>query len=226
MAEPPNYVPYETPDRTKQIQFTAYIKWREAGSPSNVDGKEFWVAAEKEWDSKNKTSHKSHKEKPKEVEPSKEHHSRYIAVKGVREVARGDSLQKLIETVTNSKSIENSKVGCADIVIWDMGTPSFPMMSVAASTSRGWFPIAIKGRQYVTDLFGVSFSPKEAQVLKQFFEVWALEGGQTVVDAIRNIYEQTYVKDFKPEPGQIKLNRDEFKVFVNKLLQIVDTRIQ
>lgn len=210
MAEPPNYVPYEPANKTSQIEFLAYIKWREAGSP-NSDGKEFWEAAEKEFNTKVKS-------KKSEIPTN----NRYIAVRGVREIARGDSLQALIDKISNIKS-DNGKIGCSDIVIWDMGVPSFPLMSVAASTSRGWIPINVKGRTYVADSFGTSFSSKESQVLKQFFEAWVLEGGQTVVEAIKNIYEQTYVKDFKPEPGQIRLNRDEFKIFVNKLLSIVNT---
>ncbi len=114
------------------------------------------------------------------------------------------------------------QIGFSDVVVWDMGTVTCPMMSVVASTCSGWLSIKPKGRKYLTDAFGISFTPREMQVLKQFFEVWKLESGQTVIDAIKNIYEQTYVKDFKPGPGQIRLNRDEFKVFINKLLGIVN----
>jgi len=116
----------------------------------------------------------------------------------------------------------NHLIGFSDVIIWDMGTIACPMMSVAASTCRGWLTINVKGRQYLSENFGISFTPREMQVLKQFSEVWKLESGLTVAEAIRNIYEQTYVKDFKPGPGQIRLNRDEFKVLVNKLLGILN----
>jgi hypothetical protein len=145
---------------------------------------------------------------------------RYIATKGVREIARGDNLLNVLNTVSKLEE-GNSVVGFTDVVVWDMGTVTCPMMSIVASTCRGWLTINIKGRQYLSDNFGISFTPREVQVLKQFFEVWKLESGMTVSTAIKNIYEQSYVKDFKPGPGQIKLNRDEFKVLVSKLLGIV-----
>ncbi len=146
---------------------------------------------------------------------------RYIAVKGLREVARSDNLMTVLNTVAKLEEGNNS-IGFSDVVVWDMGTVTCPMMSVVASTCRGWLTINVKGRQYLTDNFGISFTPKEMQVLKQFFEVWKLESGLTISEAIKNIYDQTYVKDFKPGPGQIRLGKDEFKVFVNKLLGIVN----
>jgi hypothetical protein len=129
---------------------------------------------------------------------------------------------KIIQQV--SKLEENNLIGSSDVVIWDMGTPQFPMMSVVASTCRGWLTVNIKGREYLSENFGISFTPREMKVLNQFFEVWKLEGGLTVSSAIKNIYEQSYVKDFIPGPTEIRLNKEEFKVFVDKLLRVVNSK--
>lgn len=119
------------------------------------------------------------------------------------------------------KSLYNNEES-SDIVIWDMGTPAYPLMSVVASTCRGWITIKVKGREFLSENFGVSFTPREMTVLKQFFKIWKLDGGQSVASAIENIYEQTYVKDFKPGPNEMRLDREEFKIFVNKLLLIIN----
>jgi hypothetical protein len=145
---------------------------------------------------------------------------RYIVVKGLREIATGNNLMDLIAKIAKSEEGRH-RVGTSDVVIWDTGTVRFPTMSIAASTCRGWLTINVPGRKYMTEKFGVSLTPREMVVLRQFFDVWKLEGGQSVSDAILNIYEQTYVKDFKPGPEQIRLDREEFKVFVNKLLSVV-----
>lgn len=143
---------------------------------------------------------------------------RYIAVKGLREIARSNDLLSILELVTN---LEDASVGLSDVVVWDLGTPECPMMSVVASTCWGWFPIKMKERSNLSQNFGVSFTLREMCVLKQFFEIWKLESGLTVAGAINNIYEQSYVKGFKPGPGQIRLDRDEFKIFVSKLMGIL-----
>jgi hypothetical protein len=153
------------------------------------------------------------------LEEDKRHPVRYIAVRGTREIARNKDLNDIIANVVR---LEEGKCGgFSDVVIWDLGTPDFPMMSVVASTCRGWISVNVSNRKYPSDSFGVSFTVKESTVLKQFFDIWTLAGGQSVSDAIKNIYEQSYVKDFKPGPGQIRLSRDEFKIFVNKLLNVV-----
>lgn len=196
----------------KQVALRAYLKWKEAGSPLNC-GDQFWYAAEKEInDEHNKTKQVKNK--------TTEATTRYIAVKGVREIVSSNDLTTILEMVSKLET----NVGLSDIVVWDLGTPSCPMMSVVASTCWGWVPIKIKGRQYLSQNFGTSFTSKEMCVLKQFFEVWKLDSGQTVVEAIKNIYEQTYVKDFKPGVGQVRLDRDEFKVFVSKLLTILSEK--
>lgn len=146
---------------------------------------------------------------------------RYIAVKGVREIARSNDLKGIMEAVFKMEN--NTNVGTSDVVIWDLGTPEFPIMSVVASTCCGWIPVKTKRKKNLSENFGISFTPKEIRVLRQFFEVWNLEGGLSVSEAIKNIYEQTYVKNFKPGPDQIRLDRDEFKVFVSKLLNIVNS---
>lgn len=127
----------------------------------------------------------------------------------------------MLKTISD---FEDLKDGLSDIVIWDLGTPECPLMSVVASTCLGWIPIKIKGRSHISQKFGVSFTSREMIVLKQFFNVWTLESGLTVLDAIKNIYEQTYIKNFKPGPDEIKLNRDEFKVFIGKLLSIINEK--
>lgn len=157
-------------------------------------------------------------------EGAKKSVKRYVAVKGLREIGKDDDLIKLIAKVAKLEE-GHHRVGTSDVVIWDTGTIQFPMMSIAASTCRGWLTINVPGRIYMTDQFGVSLTPREMIVLRQFFDVWKLEGGQSVSDAILNIYEQTYVKDFKPGHGQIRLSRDEFKVLVNKLLSVVNSNV-
>jgi hypothetical protein len=141
---------------------------------------------------------------------------RYIAVSGVREIARGADINTVVEKVIKLRS-EDNNIGFSDVVVWDMGTLACPMMSVVASTCRGWLTINLPGRKYLSDNFGLSFTPKELLVLKRFFKVWKLEGGLPLVDAIKNLYEQTYVKDHP----SFDLNRDEYKVFLNKLLQVI-----
>lgn len=186
-----------------KIKETAYFKWLDSGCPAGKDG-EFWEEAEKEWNL------------------SKEENIRYIAAKGLREIARGKNLVKVVERVIELEK-DNHGIGTSDVVVWDMGTENFPTMSIAASTCRGWLTINLPNREYLSDSFGLSFTYREKQVLKQFLDVWKVEGGQRISDIIRNIYEQTYVKNFKPNPKQIRLNPDEFKVFINKLLTVVNS---
>lgn len=185
----------------EQIKNLAYQKWVEAGSPVS-DGIEFWNAAEKELTTTR---------------------IRYVAVTGVREIAKGAVLKDLINKI---KDLKGDSAWAADVAIWDMGTVENPTMTVVASTCHGWLTIKSPGRFDWSAPFGVSFTPREMQCLKQFFEVWKLDSGQNIREAVENIYEQTYVKSFKPGPDQIKLDRDEFKTFVNKLLSITNHTVK
>lgn len=133
----------------------------------------------------------------------------------MREIARGNNLLQLVKTLSKSS------FSASDIVVWDLGIPENPTMSVVASTCRGWLTFNKKKSSQMSEDYGVSFTPREMKVLKQFFDIWKLESGQNITSAINNIYEQTYVKNFTPGPDQIKLDKSEFNVFVNKLLKIV-----
>ncbi len=65
MAEPPNYVPIEKDEkkerRQREIEYSAFMKWQDAGYPPG-DGKEFWLAAEQDWEAK-----KTQKEAAEEI---------------------------------------------------------------------------------------------------------------------------------------------------------------
>lgn len=147
--------------------------------------------------------------------------NRYVAVTGTRVVAEGNDLTMLI------RWLEGEKFNALDdIVIWDNRVDTFVSSSVVASTSRGWLCINTKGKQYMSDKFGISFTQREMQVMKQLFEAWKLEDGRTVLDAVENIYEEPYVAGFVPADDQIRLERDEFKVFVNKLLNVARSKAE
>ena len=151
--------------------------------------------------------------------------SRYVAVTGTHVIAEGNDLTMLIRWLEQEYPERNSSF--RDIVIWDNRVETFISSTVAASTSRGWLTINVEGRQdWVTEKFGISFTPREMRVLKQLFDVWKLEDGQTVSEVVENLYDQPYVKGFKPDKDQIRLERDEFKVFVNKLLNVVRSKAE
>jgi len=179
----------------------AYFRWEKAGCPPG-DGKEFWDAAEQEWN--------------EEVNKTTNNHERYIAFKGIREIAKGKSIQDILNKL--KKYINDCSL--SDIVVWDTGTIEFPMMSVVASTCRGWIFINSDKKKVASD-FGVSFTKKESDVLKTLFNIWTLKGEQNITSAIKNLYDQSFIKDFPEIQESSKITRDEFKLLINKLLEIV-----
>lgn len=67
----------------------------------------------------------------------------------------------------------------------------------------------------------VSFSEAECRVMRQLFDVMKLESGRTVTEEIRDVDNAPYVVGFKPEPGQVRLGKNEWRDFVAKLKKIV-----
>lgn len=140
---------------------------------------------------------------------------RYVAMTGSYVFAESNDLMYIIKWIGTEFSDDS------DIVVWDRRDNS-----IAASNCRGWLTINAESKVFCNEKFNISFTNREMQVFKRFLEIWKLEDGQTVLEAIEDIYNQPYVKYFKPKGDQIRLERDEFKVFVNKLLNITRSKIE
>lgn len=69
----------------------------------------------------------------------------------------------------------------------------------------------------------MEFNEDECRVLKQLFDRWVLQSGDTVTEEIKSIDNASYVVGFKPDPekGEVRLGRTEWKDFVSKLKKIV-----
>jgi len=67
----------------------------------------------------------------------------------------------------------------------------------------------------------MTLNGEEVQVLKQLFDAMVLANGRTVTEEIQNIDTAPYVVGFKPAPGQIRLFKKDWDVFVTKLKEAV-----
>jgi hypothetical protein len=68
----------------------------------------------------------------------------------------------------------------------------------------------------------LSFHGREIVVLKQLLGEMRLDNGRTVLEGLSDLRELPSVKNFVPREGQIRLGREAFDLFAEKIKVICD----